>query len=454
MTTMTTRSTSVLRCRGSSWQPRETDMMIDDSDMMLEYESTCINTPGIESISTDATNVLLSFLNFDDYVSLSLVSKQFNCAISRASHLVMEEPSECASGKVTDYSNSCMADRHRTGGTIRFDQDSLRQLLLRYQSINVLHLSGLAAVGDDLFSILNEAPAASKITSLSLHTISLSYWCPHFLELSNLRELNISGGVIRAALGKLLGAATDGVSSNLEILSIKQCPSLRDEHVRDMVRRLDGTLTSLSLHQCLRVKKPVLRLEKLQHLSLMGCFALSDLPKFSCPALLSLDLSFCFRLSTDRIQRIVESIPALEELTLIKCPSLNTLALRSGTLRVLNVNFCNSLVTLKLTCPRLERLENVGCSSLDTVMLDQANTLQALNLSGHPVTRLELYAVNLSLLNLSGCRLLDRCTIYAPNLHDVKVVGSRMVALRFCKSVRQVIINSWTRTGDLPVIAQ
>jgi hypothetical protein len=445
---MTTWSTTELRCRGSSWQlqPLESDMKLDESDMMLD-ESTCTNTPGIENISTDATNVLLSFLNFDDYLSLSLVSKQFNRAISRASHLVMEEP--CASGKVTDYSNSCMADRHR-GGTTRFDQNSLRQLLVRYQSINVLHLSGLAAVGDDLFSILNEAPAASKITSLSLHTPSLSYWCPNSLELSNLRELNISGGVIRAALGKLLGAATDGVSSNLQILSIKQCPSLRDEHVTDMVRRLDGTLTSLSLHQCLRVKKPVLRLGKLQHLSLMGCFALSDLPKFSCPALLSLDLSFCFRLSTDRIQRIVESIPALEELTLIKCPSLNTLALRSGSLRVLNVNFCNSLVTLKLTCPRLERLENVGCSSLDTVMLDQANMLQALNLSGHPVTRLELYAVNLSLLNLSGCRLLDRCTIHAPNLHDVKVVGSRMVALRFCKSVRQVIINSWTRT-DIPV---
>lgn len=446
--TMTT-STTVLRSKSGSWQlqPRESDMMLDEIDMML-VERTCTDTTGIESISTDAMNVLLSFLNFDDYLSLSIVSKQFNRAISRASHLIVKEPNECASGKVTDYSNSCMADRHR-GGTIRFDQDSLRQLLLRYQSINVLHLSGLAAVGDDLFSILNEAPAASNITSLSLHTISLSYWCPNALELSNLRELDISGGVIRAALGKLLGAATDGVSSNLQTLSIKQCPSLRDEHVTDMVRRLDGTLTSLSLHQCLRVKKPVLRLEKLQHLSLMGCFALSDLPKFSCPTLLSLDLSFCFRLSTERIQRIVESIPALEELTLIKCPSLNTLALRSGTLRILNVNFCNSLVMLKLTCPRLERLENVGCSSLDTVMLDQANTLQALNLSGHPVTRLELYAVNLSLLNLSGCRLLDRCTIHAPNLHDVKVVGSRMVALRFCKSVRQVIINSWTRT-ELP----
>jgi hypothetical protein len=435
---------TALSSRGSSWQlqPLESAMMLD--------ESTCTNIPGIESISTDTMNVLLSFLNFDDYLSLSLVSKQFNRAISRASHLVMEEPSESTSGKVTDYSNSSMADRQR-GETIRFDQDRLRQLLVRYQSLNVLHLSGLAAVGDDLFSILNEAPAAFKITSLSLHTISLSYWCPNALELSNLRELNISGGVIRAALGKLLGAATDGVSSNLQSLSIKQCSSLRDEHVTDMVRRLDGTLTSLSLHQCLRVKKPILRLEKLQHLSLMGCFALSDLPKFSCPALLSLDLSFCFRLSTERIQKIVETIPALEELRLIKCPCLHTLVLRSKSLRVLNANFCDSLVTLKLTCPRLERLENVGCMSLDTVMMDQANTLQALNLSGQPVTRLELHAVNLSLLNLSGCRLLDRCTIHAPNLNVVKVVGSRMVALRFCKSVRQVIINSWTRT-ELPVV--
>lgn len=439
------KTTTMARCTLENCSSSDSSAQSVEADM----EPTTMSSPlKVQDLSTDAMNVLLSFLIFDDYLALSLVSKSFNCAISRASHLVMEDPS--TTGKTVDYSDSSMLDRQRGTSTVRLEQQTLRQLLRRYQKLNVLHLNGLAAVGDNLFSILNQAPAASNITSLSLNGVSLSYWCPNALEFQNLQHLKISGGTIRAALGKLFGAA-DHPSSNLKTLTIKQCSSLRDEHVADMVRRLDGCLTSLSLHQCLRVKKPVLCLAKLKHLSLVGCFALSDLPKFSCPKLLSLDMSFCFRLSTDRIQNIVESVPSLEELTLIKCPSLHSLKLTSKTLRRVNVNFCNSLVTLKLTCPKMERLDNASCSSLDTVILKQAHALQALSVAGQPVTRLDLLAADsLQRLNLAGCRNLRSCNIQAPSLVTVDTTGSRTVALRFCRSVRQVMIESWSRT-DLAV---
>jgi hypothetical protein len=211
-----------------------------------------------------------------------------------------------------------------------------------------------------------------------------------------------------------------------------------------MVQRLDPSLTMLSLRQCLRIRKPVLRLTRLDHLSLMGCFALTDLPKFSCPTLKHLNLGFCFRLSTGRIQQAVESLPFLEVLTLIKCTSLEKLVLQSDTLRLLNVNFCSSLHSLKLSCPNLERLDNIACNSLDTLYLDGNNaSLLELNLSFLPVTRLEVFASELRQLNLSGCRRLDHCIIHCPNLVKVNYRGSRIVALQFCKEVREVIIKNW-----------
>ena len=185
-------------------------------------------------------------------------------------------------------------------------------------------------------------------------------------------------------------------------------------------------------------------------LSLMGCFALTDLPNFACPTLKHLDLSFCFRLPTSVIQKTVESLPALEELTLIKCTSLNEFKLESETIRTINLNFCDKLQTLRLKCPQLTRLDNVACLSLEAFFLDDARLLRELNLSTLPLSRVEIFASELRKLNVSGCKKLDRCTIHAPMLEKVLYQGSRMVALRFCKEVRGVIMKNWTK-GPLEV---
>lgn len=242
-----------------------------------------------------------------------------------------------------------------------------------------------------------------------------------------------------------MGSVVGNKNHSLKTLFLGQCSSLRDDHVRDIGRRHELSFTELLLYQCLRVKKPELRFERLERLSLMGCFALTDLPNFYCPTIRFLDLSFSFRLSDVVIQAVLQSLPQLEEMQLTKCPNLESLALESYCIRAINVDYCNNLKTLKLRCPSLERLHNVGCSNLYTVLIDEAETLESLNFSMLPITRLEVFACNLRRLNLSGCRRLDHCNIHCPSLEKVNVRGSRTVALRFCKEVREVVMSNWTR---------
>ena len=64
--------------------------------------------------------------------------------------------------------------------------------------------------------------------------------------------------------------------------------------------------------------------------------------------------------------------------------------------------------------------------------------------------RLELRAPNLLKLNLEGCRRLDHCQISCPRLQQVNVRGSRIVALRFCKDIRQVLVKRWALCNNNP----
>jgi hypothetical protein len=79
------------------------------------------------------------------------------------------------------------------------------------------------------------------------------------------------------------------------------------------------------------------------------------------------------------------------------------------------------------------------------MVLENAFGLHALDLSPSPLLeRLEVQAPNLVQLSLEGCRRLDQCRIVCPRLERVNIQGSRRVALRFCKNIRQVLIRSWS----------
>lgn len=322
--------------------------------------------------------------------------------------------------------------------TVRLDKRALGNLLHCFTNLRELHLAGLAPIGDSLLGMINHAPSASAIHFLTLQGASLTYWAKA-LTLPQLQSLRILGGSIRGSLDLLFGKAT-----KLKLLSIAQCSSLRDDQLRMILGRLDPTLTDLSLRQCLRVRRPTIELTRLERLSFMGCFALTEVPSFFCPAVRELNLFFCFRLGTDQIQFMVDSLPRLETLTLVKCPLLEYLVIDSPTLRVLNVNYCSALRGIKLSCPALQRMENFACISLCQLTMESADALEYLELSGLPISRLELTSRRLAHLELENCRRLDHCIIRCPALQRVNLIGSRMVALRFCKEVRSVMMQNWT----------
>ena len=63
--------------------------------------------------------------------------------------------------------------------------------------------------------------------------------------------------------------------------------------------------------------------------------------------------------------------------------------------------------------------------------------------------RLEIRAPLLLGLDLQDCKRLNDCQIHCPTLQRVNLQGSRTVALRFCKNVRQVLVQSWSRACAL-----
>jgi hypothetical protein len=357
----------------------------------------------LEQMPPDLMKNILSYLFLDDFDALNLVSHRLREAVTWADHVYMNERSMRASHH---------HEAHMTAAV-------MRKLLQRYESLNVLHLYGLAAVGDHLFSILNESASAQTLQRISLHGCCLSYWCPTSLQLKHLTHVTIMGGSIRVAFGSFITT-----SLQLKSLAIGQCSSLRDENVRDITERLKHTLESLSLHQCLRVKKPILQFENLTSLSLMGCFALSDLPKFHCPMLKSLCLSFCFHLEGAVIQQIVDSLEHMEHLTLIKCPRLVELTICSETLQTTNVSLSNQLRTLHLSCPQLSKLEAASCTALTSFSL-QSHSIQELQLTMLPVfANAHVASESLQRLLLAGCQGLVDAHIRCPNLAFMDICGT------------------------------
>ena len=315
----------------------------------------------LESLPLDAMNIILSYLTFQEFQRLSILCKRLNQAVSCSSHLHMTgqgylsslPPSFARGHPNTEFRQPIMT-QSRALHMVEYlpPEEDLRRLLQRFQSLNALHLQGLGAIGDNVVPILNESPASNTLKHISLHGCSLSYWCNQSFRLEHLQHLTIYGGSIRANICSLLQHSND-----LRSLSIGQCAAIRDDSVSDLASLLQRKLERLTLHQCVRIRQPNLQFPKLEHLNLVGCFGLSSFPDFECPNLKEMDLSFCVQLSGEQIQTVVERLPFLEVLSMVRCAGIHSLRLSCHKLRILNLNFCNSLRELRLACPKLEVLE-------------------------------------------------------------------------------------------------
>jgi hypothetical protein len=428
------------------------DTMSDDCDMVLDepFERRGEISFLEKELPIDAACLIMSFLYFSELQSMSRCSRRMYYVVSHAHYINMEETFELP--RVTYQSDSEATESKPSYLTQRsplLNHRTLTNILYRYSNLKELHLAGLSAVGDSLFRLINEAPAASNIRSLTIQGASLTYWCPGLLQLPRLENLKVVGGSIRASLALILGPTT-----SLKSLSFAQCPGLRDDHLRSLVAPLAESLEELNVHQCLRIKHPRIESNRLQKLSFMGCFALIELPNLHAPAVRELNLSFCLHLNSQQIHSIVDSLPSLEILRLVKCPLIDRLYLQSlPNLCCLDVSYCNSLNSLQIRkCHDFTELECNGCLSLQTLVLQGVEVMEYLCLSSLPIQRLVIAAPRLVHLEMKNCKLLADCLIRAPSLQSVNVHGSRTVALRFCKQIRSVLMeNHWMARTPLEV---
>ena len=340
------------------------DLMVVDEPLET---AKCLSQ--LESLPSDAMNVVLSCLTCDEFQRLSILSKRLTEAVSNSSHLYMNAHSYTSSSSSSPQQNMLHPTTemrhphphtmtHRRSVEFLHPEDDLRRLLGRFHCLNSLHLQGLAEVGDEVVSIINESPAADTITHIFLHGCALSYSFSESFQLKNLQHVTICGGKIRARLFSLLQD-----SHHLQSLSIGQCSAMRDVQVSDIANQT-FQLESLTLQQCVRLRQPVFKFPKLETLNLSGSFGLTSLPHFACPNLKELDISFCVLLSGEKIQAIVSELPLLEELVMVKCTGVQSLNLSSKILRSLNLSFC-ILTELRLHCPKLQALKvsAIFCSS-------------------------------------------------------------------------------------------
>ncbi|CAL1370857.1 unnamed protein product [Linum trigynum] len=151
---------------------------------------------------------------------------------------------------------------------------------------------------------------------------------------------------------------------SLETLNLGDCQSMKRLPCLSQLRKLEKLVMNDSLH--LREIESLEGLESLQKLDVSGCMALETLPDLSgLKNLKELDLSECVKLT---------EIRGLEELQ---------------SLKVLKMNDCKSIEKL----PNVSRLKN-----LDTLLLSGCKKLSEV---------VGLEGLNLSLLDISGCRLLS-----------------------------------------------
>lgn len=379
------------------------DMELDEDDerkpaattpMMVE-QMTPSSTSFLMEMERNVVHVILSFLTLTDYSQLCQTSKALNTVVYESSHLFAEDCSGLfrisnSSKKnrqkhATKYSSSTPPDNDETVklmSTCTKDhtpQNELKVLLNRFSHLKQIHLHGLAPVGDDLIRVLNDCHSAHQCTSVSLHGLALSYWCPHTLRLDQLEHLTLSGTSIRVRVSSLIVDL-----KRLKSLTLKHCPGIRDEDIHELGRVSNDTLQELNLNH-VKIVQPSAHFPSLVKASFVGCFGLKDLSGLWTPHLKELNISFCVRLSGEQIQCLVEQLPVLETLIMMKCNGVKTLELQSTHLRRLDATFTHNLEVLRLCCPNLVALEvsrhadmeshNRTCSSISFSSIVSADTL-------------------------------------------------------------------------------
>jgi Leucine-rich repeat (LRR) protein len=130
-----------------------------------------------------------------------------------------------------------------------------------------------------------------------------------------------------------------------------------DEDITGIGIILRNTLTELVLNHTTKISCPIISFPRLIRASVAGCFGLTQLYGFDCPNIKELNLSLCIHLTGNLIEKLVEQLPVLETLTIMKCSGVRSLDLKSNKLLRLDASFMHNSQYLRLVCPSLQYLD-------------------------------------------------------------------------------------------------
>lgn len=365
--------------------------------------------PAFWPVSIDQFNHITAFLHYDAIIALASSCRELRACCSRC--------------QVIDTGIIPLSDRHvanmlrkfpcitslKAGDASRLSPVSYRALASMCQ--NLAHLE------------LDKARITDHGTFLGISS-----------KLPEVRCLSLTGTfyVRGRAMLALANSAT-----NLVKLTLNGFRQLNDEDVV-MLGDLLPNLQELSLSDCTSLCNLSLSSRELRSLKLACSIHISSL-SLICPALQTLDASWCTQLTDDAVTAALSCCPALTVLRLRGCSALTRqrLALDSSStreilLRELDLSLCSNLVTVHVSCHHLKELNVTMCMNLRNLHLDLMS-LTDLDLSMLKLEVLDMNCPSLTQLNLRGnyCLPPQSVRFHLPCLDVIDLCGTHLSAEMF-----------------------
>merc|ERR1712110_740555 len=259
------------------------------------------------------------------------------------------------------------------------DDTTLEAIAFWLAPMESLNLFGCTKISDGpLIRILQKAGAHLKQINLGR--------CERLTDVSMVQVCFSCTSLEKCCVSSCPGITDLGVSHlaqarNLLDLDLSWCPQLTEDSLCQLHL---SSLVSLQLHEISLSDEALaqffrtctmLRPLEIPFSEKIGPATLLSLSRF-CSRITSLNLSYCPSISVDSLQSAISRLPALRELRLRGCPSLQRKLVVHGSLVFLDVSWCDQLTDSALldiprSCPALQILDVSWCPQLSPSVLQK-----------------------------------------------------------------------------------
>lgn len=291
------------------------------------------------------------------------------------------------------------------------DKSPIHSLLMQNPSLTRINLCGLSMVRNSALKII--AQYCRKVEYLDVSwcaNVDASGLRPVVETCSHLKDLRIGefSGFNDAIMQGLFNANT------LERLSLSQCSTLTDGHLKTMLHGLDPEIDILT-------DLPIVPPRRLKHLDFSRCHELTDAGikhlVGNVPDLESLKLSFCPNIGNDAFIDLIRTTPQLAHLDLEELEELTNASIIelskapcAPKLEHLNISYCEKLgdpgiLQILKRCPSLRSLELDNTRVSDLTLMEICSQMKKRGYGTKlPVTGLALAVFDCGNVTWAGIR--------------------------------------------------